>query len=81
MVQPLILRVKRAREEDALDTLVVAAPPPKRRRTAAVGDRVVLTLDALKGVVTKENKRTGWFTVKFEDGDMDSFRAAELRVI
>lgn len=58
-----------------------AAPPPKRRRTAAVGDRVVLTLDALKGVVTKENKRTGWFTVKFEDGDMDSFRAAELRVI
>ena len=31
MVQPLILRVKRAREEDALDTLVVAAPPPKRR--------------------------------------------------
>ena len=32
MAQPLILRVKRAREEDATpETLVVAAPPSKRR--------------------------------------------------
>ena len=31
-MQPLILRVKRAREEDATpETLVVAAPPSKRR--------------------------------------------------
>ena len=54
------------------------APLPKRRKIA-VGDRVTLTLDPLEGVVTKTG--SGWYTVKFEFGGVDNFRADELRVL
>ena len=54
------------------------APLPKRRKIA-VGDRVSLTLDPLEGVVTKTG--SGWYTVKFEFGGVDNFRADELRVL
>ena len=54
------------------------APSPKRRKIA-VGDRVSLTLDPLEGVVTKTG--SGWYTVKFEFGGVDNFRADELRVL
>ena len=53
-------------------------PLPKRRKIA-VGDRVSLTLDPLEGVVTKTG--SGWYTVKFEFGGVDNFRADELRVL
>ena len=57
------------------------APLPKRQKIAAprVGDRVTLTLDPLEGVVTKTG--SGWYTVKFEFGGVDNFRADELRVL
>ena len=51
------------------------APLPKRQKIA-VGDRVSLTLDPLEGVVTKTG--SGWYTVKFEFGGVDNFRADEL---
>ena len=54
------------------------APLPKRRKIA-VGDRVSLTLDPLEGVVTKTG--SGWYTVKFEFGGVDNFRADELLVL
>ena len=54
------------------------APLPKRQKIA-VGDRVSLTLDPLEGVVTKTG--SGWYTVKFEFGGVDNFRADELRVL
>ena len=54
------------------------APLPKRQKIA-VGDRVTLTLDPLEGVVTKTG--SGWYTVKFEFGGVDNFRADELRVL
>ena len=54
------------------------APLPKRRKIS-VGDRVSLTLDPLEGVVTKTG--SGWYTVKFEFGGVDNFRADELRVL
>ena len=54
------------------------APLPKRRKIA-VGDRVTLTLDPLEGVVTKTG--SGWYTVKFEFGGVDNFRADELLVL
>ena len=54
------------------------APSPKRRKIA-VGDRVSLTLDPLEGVVTKTG--SGWYTVKFEFGGVDNFRADELLVL
>ena len=38
-----------------------------------------LTLDPLEGVVTKTG--SGWYTVKFEFGGVDNFRADELRVL
>ena len=53
-------------------------PSPKRQKIA-VGDRVSLTLDPLEGVVTKTG--SGWYTVKFEFGGVDNFRADELRVL
>ena len=62
--------------QDADDADV--APLPKRRKIA-VGDRVTLTLDPLEGVVTKTG--SGWYTVKFEFGGVDNFRADELRVL
>ena len=62
--------------QDADDADVV--PLPKRRKIA-VGDRVSLTLDPLEGVVTKTG--SGWYTVKFEFGGVDNFRADELRVL
>ena len=55
------------------------APLPKRRKIIKVGDRVTLTLDPLEGVVTKTG--SGWYTVKFEFGGVDNFRADELRVL
>ena len=54
------------------------APSPKRQKIS-VGDRVSLTLDPLEGVVTKTG--SGWYTVKFEFGGVDNFRADELRVL
>ncbi len=65
--------------QDADDADV--APLPKRQKIAAprVGDRVTLTLDPLEGVVTKTG--SGWYTVKFEFGGVDNFRADELRVL
>ena len=51
---------------------------PKRQRIS-VGDRVELTLDPLEGVVTKTG--SGWYTVKFEFGGVDNFRADELCVL
>ena len=61
--------------QDADDADV--APLPKRRKIAIrVGDRVSLTLDPLEGVVTKTG--SGWYTVKFEFGGVDNFRADEL---
>ena len=46
------------------------------RPGGAIGDRVTLTLDPLEGVVTKTG--SGWYTVKFEFGGVDNFRADEL---
>ena len=61
-----------------LDLVRNVAPLPKRRKIS-VGDRVTLTLDPLEGVVTKTG--SGWYTVKFEFGGVDNFRADELRVL
>ena len=64
--------------EDEVRGSVPLAPLPKRRKIS-VGDRVSLTLDPLESVVTKTG--SGWYTVKFEFGGVDNFRADELRVL
>ena len=66
---------KRRREEPA------AAASARRRATPAVGDRVTLTLDDAEGSVVKIGGGRLPFHVEFDDGDVDVFRASELRVL
>lgn len=66
---------KRRSEEPA------AATSARRRATPAVGDRVTLTLDDAEGSVVKIGGGRLPFHVEFDDGDVDVFRASELRVL
>ena len=56
-------------------------PPRPRAAPPAVGDRVVLRLDDVEGVVTARG-RPGWFMVDLDGYDSSiEFEASELRVL
>ena len=68
---------KRGRREEP----AAATSARRRRATPAVGDRVTLTLDDAEGSVVKIGGGRLPFHVEFDDGDVDVFRASELRVL
>ena len=58
-----------------------SGPPLPRAAAPAVGDRVVLRLDDVEGVVTARG-RPGWFMVDLDGYDSSiEFEASELRIL